>query len=195
MALLPIIGLAAPLVAGLLDRFGSFRMFQHLGLGLFAVGFGVLALADELIGAALGAFILGTGAAFVLTTDMSLLAESGLSDTDLTRRMSELHMSVPIGQVAGLATLALLLELEVDFSGIFLVFALLSLGALAATAATNDAAVARTIRHKAATQVGAAEAEAAPEASMGLGAVLLSSFGLLLLVVFLSAAAQTSIET
>ena len=49
MAILPLIALAAPMVGGLLEKYGSFRLFQLVGLGLFAVGFGVLSLADELI--------------------------------------------------------------------------------------------------------------------------------------------------
>lgn len=47
MAVLPLIGLSAPIVGGLLDRYGSFLLFQLIGLGAFAVGFVLLALADE----------------------------------------------------------------------------------------------------------------------------------------------------
>jgi hypothetical protein len=41
MAVLPLIALGAPMVGGLLDRFGSFRLFQMLGLGLFALVLGL----------------------------------------------------------------------------------------------------------------------------------------------------------
>lgn len=63
MAVLPLIALGAPIVAGLLERFQSFRMFQLLGLGLLAVGFLVLSVVDELIGATVGALTLGLAAA------------------------------------------------------------------------------------------------------------------------------------
>ncbi|MGI9610150.1 MAG: hypothetical protein ACR2NL_07625, partial [Acidimicrobiia bacterium] len=108
MAVLPLIGLGAPIIGGLLDRFGSFRIFQHLGLGLFAVAFLVLAMADELIATALGALLLGVGAALVLTTGMSMMAGSGLVEADLSQRMSLLQMSLPMGQVVGLALVAVL---------------------------------------------------------------------------------------
>ncbi|MGI9624051.1 MAG: MFS transporter, partial [Acidimicrobiales bacterium] len=193
MGVLPLIALGAPLVGGLLDRFGSHRAFQHLGLGLLAVGFGVLSLADELIGTTVGALVLGVGAALVLTTNLSLLAGSGLAGDVQARRLSLLQMSLPAGQVIGLLVVAGLLVAGVDFRTIFIVLALICVGGLAATAATNRSATERILRttgERSAPEVSPEQAEAAE-----LGAVLWSTFGLVLLVVFVSMTAHTGIES
>ncbi len=195
MAMLPLIALGAPIVGGLLDQFGSFRLFQHLGLGLFAVAFAVLALADELIATTLGALILGVGAALVVITNMSMLAGSGLPDNVLASRMSMLQMSTPGGQVLGLAAIAGLLALEVDFNGIFLVMAGIAVLGLVATALTNGPAAQRSLRNMASTPQATAEPDDDGQDARGLGAVLLSGFGLVLLVVFLSMAAHSTIES
>ena len=197
MAVLPLVALGAPLVGGLLDRFGSFFLFQMLGLGSFAVGFGVLAFVDELIGTTVGALILGIGAALVLTTSMSLMAGSGLPDETLNGRMSTLQMNIPLGQFLGLVVVAILLVLGVDFSGIFAVMAVLALVGLVITAMTIGPAERRALN------AAADAADASPqgsdreerEGSGGLVAVLVSAFGLVLLVVFLGMAAHSAIET
>ena len=197
MAVLPLVALGAPLVGGLLDRFGSFFLFEMLGLGSFAVGFLVLAFVDELIGATVGALILGIGAALVLTTSMSLMAGSGLPDETLNGRMSMLQMNIPLGQFLGLVVVAVLLVLGADFSGIFLTMAVLAVLGLVATAMTIGPAERRALDTAERT------AEAAPqesgvgeeEGSGGLAGVLLSAFGLVLLVVFLGMAAHSAIET
>ena len=192
MAVLPLIALGAPIVGGLLDRFGSYRLFQNLGLGLFALGFGVLALADELIATTLGALILGVGAALVMTTNLSMLAGSGLSENDLTARMSLLQMSIPVGQVLGLAVVAGLLAIELEFGDIFLVMSVLSLLGLGVTAATNGPAAQRALDQRAGMRAGAEEGE---EPDHGLGWVLWSTFGLVLLVVFVSMVSHATIES
>ena len=194
MAVLPLVALGAPVVGGLLDRFGSYRAFQLSGLGLFAVGFGVLALADELIVTTVGALILGLGAALLLTSNLSLLAGSGLPEDELTGRMSFLQMSLPAGQVIGLAAIALLLALDADFTVVFLAMAGIALLGLLATAATNGPAVERTLAHASAEQSEADESQD-EESNAGLGGVLLSVFGLVLLVVFVSMVAHASIES
>jgi MFS family permease len=193
MAVLPLIALGAPIVGGLLDRFGSYRLFQNLGLGLFAVGFGVLALADELIATTLGALILGVGAALVMTTNLSMLAGSGLPEDDLTARMSLLQMSVPVGQVLGLAIVAGLLAIELEFGGLFLVMAALSLIGLGFTAATNGPAAQRALDQRAGMRADAGEEGEEPD--RGLGWVLWSTFGLVLLVVFVSMVSHATIES
>jgi predicted MFS family arabinose efflux permease len=197
MAVLPLIALGAPLVGGLLDRFGSFRLLQFLGLGLFALGFGVLALADELIATTFGALLLGVGAALVLTTNMSLMAASGLPDEELNGRMSLLQMSMPLGQFLGLVVVAVLLLLNLNFNGIFIAMAVIAVVGLIITALTAGPAEKRALKARESAARESAEAKVAEEesTSMGLGAVLLSSFGLVLLVVLVSMAAHSTIES
>lgn len=192
MAVLPLIALGAPLVGGLLDNYGSFRLFQLLGLGLFAIGFGVLALADELIATTFGALILGVGAALVLTTNMSLMAGSGLPDEELNGRMSLLQMSLPLGQFLGLVTVALLLRFEISFSGIFTVLVLISLLGLVFTYFTSGQAEQRALHVQVSESARAKDNE---YSKLGMGAILLSSFGLVLLVVIISMAAHSTLES
>ena len=192
MAVLPLIALGAPLVGGLLDNYGSFRLFQLLGLGLFAMGFGVLALADELIATTFGALILGVGAALVLTTNMSLMAGSGLPDEELNGRMSLLQMSLPLGQFLGLVTVALLLRFEISYSGIFTALAMIAVLGLVVTLFTSDQAEKRALHVQESESARAKENE---YTKLGMGAILLSSFGLVLLVVIISMAAHSSLES
>ncbi len=195
MAVLPLIGLAAPVVGGLLDRFGSFRAFQHLGLGALAVGFGVLAISADLVGAAAGALILGVGAALVVTTNLSMMAGAGLSEEEVASRIALLQMSVPAGQVIGLLTVAVLLAIDVGFSGVFLVLAVLAVVGALATATANAPAAARARRQRR-LAVATAErtAEVQPE-TISLGAVLMSSFGLLLVALFIAFVAHGALES
>jgi Na+/melibiose symporter-like transporter len=197
MAVLPLIALGAPLVGSLLDRFGSFRLFQLLGLGLFALGFGVLAVVDELVGTTFGALLLGVGAALVLTTNMSLMVASGLPDEELSGRVSLLQMSMPLGQFLGLIVVALLLTLNLNYNNIFLAMALIAVVGLVITAMTAGPAEKRALKAREVAGRETAETEVAEEesTSTGLGAVLLSSFGLVLLVGLISLAAHTTIES
>lgn len=194
MGVLPLIALGAPIVGGLLDRFGSHRAFQHLGLALLAVGFGVLSVADELISTTVGALVLGIGAALAMTTNLSLLAGSGLPGDVRARRLALLQMSLPAGQVLGLLVVAVLLVAGTSFEQIFLVLAVICLIGLAATAATNKEAVDRALetanRHETNDPTDDDHSDA-----RGLGAVLWSTFGLVLLVVFVSMTAHSGIES
>ena len=192
MAVLPLIALGAPFVGGLLDNYGSFRLFQLLGLGLFAVGFGVLALADELIATTFGALVLGVGAALVLTTNMSLMVGSGMPDEELNGRMSFLQMSLPLGQFLGLVTVALLLRFEISFSGIFTALVVISLLGLVFTYFTSGQAEQRALHVQESESARAKENE---YTKLGMGAILLSSFGLVLLVVIISMAAHSTLES
>lgn len=189
MALMMITGLGGPLVGGQLERFGSFRLFQLLGMVFFAAGFGVLALVDELIGTAFAVILLGLGGTVVLTTNMSLMASSGLPDGDRNQRLSMLQMSTPLGQFIGLLIIALLIQLGLEFSGLFWVMAALAVVGLILTALTAGPAEQRARDAQASASPADAEEEEAPQ--MGLGAVLLTSFGLLLLVVAVWFSAHT----
>ena len=197
MAVLPLVALGAPLVGGLLDRFGSFFLFEMLGLGSFAVGFVVLAFVDELIGATVGALILGVGAALVLTTSMSLMAGSGLPDETLNGRMSMLQMNIPLGQFLGLVVVAILLIVGADFSGIFIAMAVLAVVGLAVTALTIAPAQRRALETAARAAAAEPQGSDQPDQEGGgsLGAVLVSAFGLVLLAAFVGMAAHSAIET
>jgi predicted MFS family arabinose efflux permease len=155
----------------------------------FAAGFGVLALVDELIGTAFAVILLGLGGTVVLTTNMSLMASSGLPDGDRNQRLSMLQMSTPLGQFIGLLIIALLIQLGLEFSGLFWVMAALAVVGLILTALTAGPAEQRARDAQASASPADAGEEAAPQ--MGLGAVLLTSFGLLLLVVAVWFSAHT----
>lgn len=198
MAVLPLIALGAPLVAAALERFQSFRLFQHLALVLLIVGFLLLSIVDELIGATLGALTLGLAAAFMITTNLSLLAGSGLPDEQVSSRMSLLQMSIPLGQFLGLLVVAGLLVLELGYNEIFLVMAVLSGVGLVIAAVTNKPAEDRA-RQKAAVVVARApekpDGDDAEKPKSGMMAVLVSSFGLVLLAFLLSGTALGALES
>ena len=198
MAVLPLIALGAPIVAGLLERFQSFRVFQLLGLGLLVVGFLILSIVDELIGATLGALTLGLAAAFLLTTNLSLLAGSGLPADVVSSRMSLLQMSIPLGQFLGLLVVAGLLFIELGFAEVFLVMAGLAALGLLGTALTSGPAEARARAHTPSPAPAPPDDAPGPRSTAqgkGLAAVLLSSFGLVLLVLFLSNTALGALES
>jgi hypothetical protein len=94
MALLPTVGSGAPLVPATLDRSGQVPAAPASRTGLFAPGFGVVAMADELIGAALGSLLLGTGATRLVTANSTESEAATVPSRSLTSTV----LNHPIGR-------------------------------------------------------------------------------------------------
>jgi MFS family permease len=182
MAVLASVTLGAPLIGVLLDRFGRYQAAQLAGIALFAVAFLILAAAENLRMTLFGAFILGLGGSLVITANLSLLAGSGLPGTVLPHRMSMLQMSLPAGQVIGLAGVAALLAYGVGYRGIFLVMAGVAAVGCVATALTSRPA---EIRAREAAVRRAEASSDTPGGSDPRGGVV-ARFGLVLAVLFLA---------
>jgi hypothetical protein len=90
MALLPTVGSGAPLVPATLDRSGQVPAAPASRTGLFAPGFGVVAMADE----PLGSLLLGTGAARLVTANSTESEAATVPSRSLTSTV----LNHPIGR-------------------------------------------------------------------------------------------------
>ena len=95
-------------------------------------------------------------------------------------------------QFLGLLTVALLLRFEISFSGIFTALVVISLLGLVFTYFTSGQAEQRALHVQESESARAKENE---YTKLGMGAILLSSFGLVLLVVIISMAAHSTLES
>ena len=192
MALAGAIALAGPAIGNFADRFNAHRALQLasiLLLGISAVSF---AFAEQELLWLVAAACLGLGMAGLTVVNATLVVGAGFDEAVQAKKLSLLQLSLPSGQVLGLAAVAALSAADVDFRGRFLALGAVSLVFLAIVAAFGGGAVSRL--HDAAAAREAVEDDT-PAPKVGLRRILLSQFGITLTLIALLTVGAQAIES
>lgn len=185
VALAGALGLLGPFLGGFADRFRAYRMVQLGSLTLLAVSAAVFAIATEELTWLVAAALLGIGMAGLSVANPTLVVGAGLDEQGQAKALSRLQMSVPVGQVIGLAAVAGMSAIGFSISVMFLVLAGIGAVLTLVVAAVNKPAVERLL-----AAPRAEESAAAP--AVTLRTIFLSQFGLVLgltVLIFMSASA------
>lgn len=195
VGLLPFVALLSPIFGIVADRFNWHREMVLLGLALLALASAALLFAEQDIGYVAGALLFGAGGGMIIVANLAMLAASGLPSDVVAKRMGLLQMSLPLGQFTALGITALLLAMGVELQTVFAMHVAVALGGLVlmwnATKAPSQRV--RELSDSRAEQ--AAQTEESPSRMPKLGTVILSAFGLFLLINFLSQFAEQLIES
>lgn len=185
VALAGALGLLGPFLGGFADRFRAYRMVQLGSLGLLSLSALVFSFATEELTWLVAAALLGVGMAGLSVANPTLVVGAGFDEEHQAKSLSLLQMSVPVGQVIGLAAVAGMSALGVSISVMFLVLAGIGAALTLVVAAVNKPAVERLAN----VPREAAPADAPP---VTLRAIFISQFGLVLgltVLIFMSASA------
>lgn len=180
--------LLGPAIGYLADRFVAHRAVQLVGLLSLGGGAASFAFARTDLTYLLAAFLFGLGLSACLSINLTLVVGAGLSEDETAQKLSVVLQSAVVGQVLGLALVGLLTTTGVSFRGRFLVLAVLAVIGTTITAATNRGAVARLYAHQTPDQ------RADVKAPVEWRQVLLSQFGLVMLLVLLIHGATQALE-
>jgi MFS family permease len=185
VALAGALGLLGPFLGGFADRFRAYRMVQIGSLTLLAISAIVFAIATEELTWLVAAALLGIGMAGLSVANPTLVVGAGFDEQGQAKALSMLQMSVPVGQVIGLAAVAGMSAIGFSIPVMFLVLAAVGIVLTLVVAAVNRPAVDRLL---AAPRPG----EAATAPPVTLRAIFVSQFGLVLgltVLIFMSASA------
>lgn len=190
VGLLPFVALLSPVFGGIADRFLIHREMVLVGLAILALASVVLFAAEQDLGYVAGALLFGTGGGLIIIANLGMLTGGGLGQEQLSRQMGLLQMSLPLGQFVALGLSAALLAVGVPLQSLFLMHAGVAvLGILLLWGPTR--APAERARQHQASRVSATSGSS----KVGLRAVVLSAFGLFLLVNFLSQFGEQLVES
>lgn len=190
VALAGVLGLTGPFFGGVADRFRAYRGVQLAALTLLALSAAMFAYAREELTWLLAAGLLGLGTSGTSVINRTFIAGAGFDPPTQARKLALLQLSLPAGQVLGLAAIAALRSAGFSIPALFLTMAAAALVFTVAVSLVNAAAARRV--------VGAARpvvATAKATAVVPLRSVLFSQFGLSLLLTFLIMVSAQGIES
>ncbi len=191
MAVASALALAGPFLGGLADRFNAYRGLQLTSIALLVLAAVSFSFAREELTWLVAAALLGLGMAGLAVVNPTFVVGAGLEPAQEARKLGQMQMMVPFGQVLGLAVLAGLSAAGLAFEHMFWVLAAVGAVLLFVVAATNRQAAQRLTEHMAQ----AAPAADATGPKVTLRSVLVSPFGLVLLMALLITAGAQGIES
>lgn len=191
VALAGVLGLAGPFFGSIADRFRLYRSAQLLALALLALSAIVFAYAREELTWLLAAGLLGLGTSGTSVINRTFVAGAGFDHRTQARKLALLQLSLPAGQCLGLAAIAVLRAAGMSIAGIFLAIAAACVAFTVAVCVVNGAAARRLV-----IAAGPVPAVDRPRvARVPLRSVLISQFGLSLLLTFLIMVSAQGIES
>ena len=194
MALASALALAGPFLGGLADRFGAYRGVQLSSLALLVLAAVSFSFAREELTWLVAAALLGLGMAGLAVVNPTFVVGAGFAQEEQARRLAMLQLTVPSGQVVGLGVMAGLSALGMSLEHMFLVLAAIGVLFLVAVASTNRGAVQRLLEQQPVT-TGAGVPAGNPTSRPTLRQVLVSPFGLVLLMSVLIVMSAQGIES
>jgi MFS family permease len=192
VALIGLLGLVGPFVGGLADRFRAYRSLQLLSLVLVALGALAFAYAKADLEWLVAAGLVGMGTSGAVVLNTTFVVGSGLDHETQAKKLALLQLSLPAGQVLGLAVVAALATAGLSISGIFLAMAAATLVFTAVVYFVNGAAAGR-VHAVALSKI--VDYDEAPTSRVSLRTVLISQFGLSLTLTFLLMLSAEGIES
>jgi len=191
MAIISLAAVLGPVLGGFADRYRAHRLVLSLGVLGLAVGFVAYALSAE-SGAvlALDAILLGVSIAAVNAVGPVFVLGAGLPQALQAKRLTVLNLLQPVGQVIGGVIMTAAASL--DFSTRFWLAAGVMLLSFVVTWFTSAAPAKRIVLQE--EKAPADRAVDEQKKSYGLKQVLLSNFGLFLVILILSSAGNNGIN-
>jgi len=189
MAVISLAAVMGPVLGGLADKYRAHRLVLSLGVLGLALGFVAYALSAE-SGAilALDAILLGVSIAAVNSVGPVFVLGADLSQGLQAKRLTVMNLLQPVGQVIGGVIMTAAASL--DFSTRFWLAAAFILVCFVVTWFASAAPAKRILLPEDKSD----EEHAAEKKSFGLKQVLLSNFGLFLLILILSSAGNNGIN-
>lgn len=191
VALAGVLGLAGPFFGSTADRFGAYRGAQIGALALLALSAVTFAYAREELTWLLAAGLLGLGTSGTSVINRTFIAGAGFDHQTEAKKLALLQLSLPAGQVLGLVVIAALRWAGLSIPAMFLVMASAAVGFTVVVFLVNGAAARRVV---AAARPDPAVAKT-PQRRTPLRSVLISQFGLSLLLTFLIMVSAQGIES
>jgi len=189
MAIISLAAVLAPVLGGFADKYRAHRLVLSLGVLGLALGFVAYAFSAESNAIyALDAILLGVSIAAVNAVGPVFVIGAGLSQALQAKRLTVLNLLQPVGQVIGGAIMAAASGL--DFSARFWIAAGVMLVSFVITWFASAEPAKRIILHENKPD----EHHETQRKSFGLKQVLISSFGLYLLILTLSSMGNNGIN-
>lgn len=194
VGLLPFVALLSPVFGNLADRFQIHREMVLAGLVFLVLASITLSFAEQELTYVVGALLFGTGGGLIIVSNLGMLAGAGLHEDVMAKRMGLLQMTMPFGQFLALGISAALLAAGVKVQDLFLMHA-----AVAAVAFVVMWPLTKGPAERVADQLDATAEIAAlsggSKKRLSFATVLLSGFGLFLLINFLSQFGEQLVES
>jgi MFS family permease len=191
MAIIGLGALAAPVIGGFADKYQAHRLAQLGGLAALSVGALIFAFAKADLVFAIAAIAVGLGVATLMMIDPSLIVGARFDQDTESSKLTRLNQVAIVGQLTGGLLIAGLTQAGLSFQVRFLAMAVLPFIGFFIVAATNKKAAERLNAASSAPQ----EAATAAEKKMSLGTILLTTFGLFLLMMALNGMGQSVLES
>ena len=191
MAIISLAAVLAPVLGGFADKYRAHRLVLSLGVLGMAVGFLMYAISAEAKALyALDAIVLGVSAAAINAVGPVFVLGANLPQALEAKRLTVLNLLQPVGQMIGGALLAVAAAASLDFSARFLIAAAFMFVCAVITWFTTGAASERIV----VTSEDSGAPTEEKRKSVGLKQVLVSSFGLYLLVLILSSIGNNGVN-
>lgn len=195
MALAGALALSGPFLGNTADRFGIHRGLQLASIALLGAAAVSFAFAEQQLLWLVAASLLGLGMAGLTVVNATFVVGAGFDEQVQAKKLSLLQLSLPAGQVLGLAAMSALAGADVSFEGRF-VFLAACAGVFAVAVAAVNRSAAQRMSSLAPTDAGSTAAAgnkigAAEGTDASLRSIVFSQFGLVLgLVVLIMVSAQ-----
>jgi predicted MFS family arabinose efflux permease len=191
MAIISLAAVLAPVLGGFADKYRAHRLVLSLGVLGMALGFLMYSFSAEARAIyALDAVVLGVSLAAMNAVGPVFVLGANLSQKLEASRLTVLNLLQPVGQVIGGALLAAAISANLDFSARFLIAAGFMLICGVITWFTTAAPAKRIVMKEDKPD----EHHEEQKQSFGLKQVLLSSFGVYLLILTLSSMGNNGIN-
>ena len=192
MAVMSLAAVTGPVLGGFADRYRAHRLILSLGVFGMAFAFAAFAFAaDDTTFAPIDAIIMGVSVAAVGAIGPAFIVGAGLSQGLQAKRLTTYNLVAPVGQVIGGAIMGAAAAAGMSYSNRFWIAAgVMLLAGIVTWLGSGKAA--QQIQVEANNDL--EESSDDKQKSHGLGSVLFSTFGLVLLILTLSSIANNGIN-
>ena len=192
MAIVSLAAVLGPVLGGFADKYRAHRLVMSLGVLGMALGFAAYALSAKTASLyALDAILVGVSIAAVSAVAPVFIVGAGLSQALQAKRLTTFNLVAPIGQVLGGVMLGAAAAAGWSYPQRFWLAAGVMLLAFLVTWFSSSEPAQRI---QAAVPAADAETEGGKAKRVGLGQVLLSTFGMYLLILVLSSVANNGVN-
>lgn len=203
MAIISLAAVAGPILGGFADRYRAHRLIMSLGvlgMAIAFLAFGISALSSAFF--AIDAIVMGLSIAAVAAVAPVFVVGANLGKALQAKRLTTYNLVAPVGQVLGGAILGAAAAAGWSFSQRFYLSAAVMFLAFLITWFASKQAAERVNAAMDAADEAEADASAAEEAAesvkkarrIGLSQVLISTFGMYLLILILSSVANNGVN-
>jgi len=140
VALIGLLGLAGPFIGSLADRFNAYRSLQITSLGLTALAALMFAFAREPLLWLVAAGLLGLGMSGTVVINTTFVVGAGFDHETQSGKLALLQLSLPAGQVLGLAAVSGLAAADLSIRTILVILGIAGLVFTVGVAFLNRAA-------------------------------------------------------